>query len=79
MNKPLAVYTVLCLAFSFSVAMVVVSYLQGRPQEIRVYIDEGTGCQYLGQGSVTLLPRYDANGKHMCGRPAASTRKETHA
>lgn len=31
-----------------------------------VYVDQGTGCHYLGTGSSTLVPRMNANGEHMC-------------
>jgi hypothetical protein len=28
------------------------------------YVDHGTGCEYVGSGSIT--PRLDRNGKHIC-------------
>ena len=33
----------------------------------RIYLDEGTGCQYLStRKHQTLTPRYDAEGNHLC-------------
>jgi hypothetical protein len=33
---------------------------------LHLYIDHGTGCQYIGTLFSQPVPRLDANGKHVC-------------
>lgn len=33
---------------------------------MRLYVDHGTGCQYLQAPSSNLIPRLNASGTHLC-------------
>ncbi|PCJ68250.1 MAG: hypothetical protein COA62_15920 [Rhodobiaceae bacterium] len=42
-----------------------------------VYVDSGTGCHYLGgnhSSKVSLIPRMNRNGEHMCLSPVTEAR-----
>lgn len=40
------------------------------PNEITVFRDSETGCEYAGTGNRGVTPRMDADGKQICRQPA---------
>lgn len=53
-----------------SIALLAVGYLAfskdmaTQPEQLRVYLDPETGCQFVGKGGA-IVPRFDADGKQL--------------
>lgn len=75
--KPLEIIGAIAIFLFFLVVAVDVIHKSTRPYDstdpsdgrsgLRLYIDDGTGCHYLGSSNGGLTPRMNPDGRQVCG------------